>query len=154
MLACFWAGGTVRILWACIFHDLALMLAVPTSGLGDYINVTRAALGQPWELGPCLSQRVFTGPPLYWGGSVAGHRAVCSGWLCGCKPIRAPVKLAALPGPMQVALAAGRLPFWLRNTFGYLPSRPVLGGLTADGQACVSANWAKLLGTDLPATFL
>lgn len=50
-------------LWPCIFHNLALTLAVSVPALEDYINGNPSCPGPVWKPGQLLSQRVFTGLP-------------------------------------------------------------------------------------------
>lgn len=76
--------------WACIFHNLALTLAVSAGALGDYIN------GNPSRPGPAMEGEtlpvtgVFTAPPpwLQEGGQLLGKGWPGSmGWRCKPTPL-------------------------------------------------------------------
>lgn len=102
-------------LWTYIFRNLALTLTVSALALEDYINGNSSCPGP--ATGQCLSQWVFTGPPLSGGTAVRHGAGLCKSWLCGCKPASAPCKVSwALPVLTQAAChTAGSLPFWLRK---------------------------------------
>lgn len=91
--------------WACIFHNLALTLAVSAPALEDYINGNPSCPGPAWEARAVPVRVGVYRPSLLVAGSScpAGARPGQEP-LLGCKLTLAPCKVS-LPG-----LPRGRLP--------------------------------------------